>query len=175
MLCSVCAWRSVLQQRLASVNPLHQQRHRALSRFRAYTDSQDVFRDKRFKEFAPRAREAVLNAVEELGNSATAAEVASRAALPVQDAEKCLQALAIDGSGSLKVCCSNRVSPSGHCLMEPSLPQQCLCTLLRRWNPEVFNGHLDRHRRSMCGLHAQECSELILCSSTLMRTTMQFT
>lgn len=67
------------------------------------SNDDEVFKERKFKDFALRSREAVLRAVEELGNSATAAEVASKAALPVQEAEQCLQALAIDGSGSLKV------------------------------------------------------------------------
>ena len=67
------------------------------------SNNDEGFKERKFKDFALRSREGVLRAVEELGNSATAAEVASKAALPVQEAEQCLQALAIDGSGSLKV------------------------------------------------------------------------
>lgn len=71
------------------------------------SSNKDVFEGKKFKDFAPLSREAVLQALKVLGNSATAAEVASKAALPVKEAEQCLQALAIEGSGSLKVCFAN--------------------------------------------------------------------
>lgn len=76
------------------------------------TGDEEIFQERRFKEFALKSREAVLQAVEQLGNSATAAEVAAKAALPVQEAEQLLQALAIDGSGSLKVCCV--IEPSSY-------------------------------------------------------------
>ena len=91
---------------------------RDVSRIRASsTDGEEMFRERRFKEFTLQSREAVLRAVEQLGNSATAAEVAAKAALPVQEAEKLLQALAIDGAGSLKVCC----------VIEPSQQHSCCC------------------------------------------------
>lgn len=117
--------RSVQLRKCASVSPSVGLQPRYKGRLRASSDSGgDVFRDIRFKELPAKSRDAVLSAVEQLGNSATAAEVASKAALSVQEAEKCLQALAIDGSGSLKarfVLLSPRhvIEPSscthGHC------------------------------------------------------------
>jgi hypothetical protein len=63
----------------------------------------EIFKEPRFSELPFVSRQAVLKALEELDHSGTAAEVASKAALSIQEAERCLQALAIDGGGSMKV------------------------------------------------------------------------
>ena len=49
------------------------------------------------------ARQAVMQALDALGRSATAAEVASKAGLPIHDTERYLQGLASEGDGSMKV------------------------------------------------------------------------
>lgn len=53
-------------------------------------------------------RQAVMQALDVLGRSATAAEVASDAGLSISDTERCLQSLANESQGSLKVCCQGR-------------------------------------------------------------------
>lgn len=53
-------------------------------------------------------RQAVMQALDGLGRSATAAEVASDAGLPITDTERCLQSLANKSQGSLKVCFHRR-------------------------------------------------------------------
>lgn len=98
---AVCA-RSSLRPSAWAYAPLRKQRSCRKVILRA-SSSDEIFREQRFTEFPLKSREAVLRAVENLGNSATAAEVASKAGLPIQVAEKLLQALAIEGSGSLKV------------------------------------------------------------------------
>lgn len=44
-----------------------------------------------------------MQALDALGRSATAAEVASKAGLPIQETERYLQGLASEGEGSMKV------------------------------------------------------------------------
>eukprot|EP00892_Ulva_mutabilis_P009503 jgi/Ulvmu1/6925/UM032_0003.1 len=49
------------------------------------------------------ARQAVMQALDSLGRSATAAEVASRAGLSIQETQRCLQGLASESEGNMKV------------------------------------------------------------------------
>jgi hypothetical protein len=56
-----------------------------------------------FSDMPYEAREAVMAAMERLGCKATTAEVAREAGLSIAEAERCLQSLANDCAGTLKV------------------------------------------------------------------------
>lgn len=66
------------------------------------------------------ARQAVMQALDVLGRSATAAEVASKAGLSIQETERCLQGIASEGDGSMKVRCCKHSCCRRACVIERS-------------------------------------------------------
>lgn len=74
------------------------------TRIRAYSGSSS-FDELEITRLPFSSRQAVMQAVDALGRSATAAEVASEAGLSIHDTERCLQAIANESGGNMKVRC----------------------------------------------------------------------